>query len=88
MMRPYLIRLGDWLSAGFNVLVLNGSTDESTSGRAYREAVINDKRHWLMLLQAIDALFALYEQEHCRKAYLADLERCRARLADAPAALQ
>jgi hypothetical protein len=75
--RPRLIRLGDWLSAGLNVLAFDGDNDESTSGRAYRESL---QGRWLRRRRLIDALFSPWEREHCRKAYWADLDRARLRL--------
>jgi len=71
MSRPsYLIRVGDALSQFGNVLLLNGDANESISGRAHREG-------WQRTERIINRLLAWLEPDHCRTAYLADLERAR-----------
>lgn len=71
MLRPsYLIRAGDALSQLVNVLLLNGDANESISGRAHREG-------WKRAERTINRLLAWLEPDHCRAAYLADLERAR-----------
>jgi hypothetical protein len=77
MMRSRWLRLGDWLSQGWNVLRHNGKPDESTSGRAYREGVLEGNPKWLKRMKRIDRLFHRWEVEHCKNAYFADLQRAK-----------
>lgn len=69
-LRPnYLIRAGDALSQLANVVLLNGdANEESISGRSHREG-------WKLAELVINWLFSPLEKDHCRLAYLADLER-------------
>jgi hypothetical protein len=77
--RPYLIRVGDWLSAGLNTLLLGGTPDESTSGRSWREGELEGNPVWQRRRQRIDWLI-WWEDDHCRRAYEADLQRARVRV--------
>lgn len=73
--RPWIQRLGDATSQFFNVLLLNGMTDESISGRTWR-GVNRNKRSWKTLHPVIEALFWFIDRgEHCRLAYEQDIER-------------
>lgn len=74
-MTSRLNRLGDAISQFGNVLLFNGDPNYSISGEAYRK-----KREWLRRL--IDALFARWEAEHCRTAYLNDVQKARALVVD------
>jgi hypothetical protein len=78
--RPYLIRIGDWLSAGLNTLLLGGTPDESTSGRSWREGDLAGDPTWQRRRRRIDWLLSWYEADHCRRAYEADLARARERV--------
>lgn len=80
--RPRWVRIGDWLSAGWNVLIHNGESGESTSGRSYREGALEDSPEWLKRMQRIDRVFSALkiETEHCRRAHEADIERAAGRL--------
>lgn len=49
-----------------NVLLLGGHSNESISGRCYREG-------WTTAMKVIDAIF-FWQPQHCEKAYLRDLE--------------
>lgn len=77
--RHYIIRALDLASQALNTLLLNGSPDESTSGRAYREAVLQARRRWRLAYRFINGLF-FWEQNHCADAYRVDLTRAQARL--------
>jgi hypothetical protein len=79
MRRPYLIRVGDWMSAGLNTLLLGGAPDESTSGRSWREGELEGNPVWQRRRERIDWLI-WWEADHCRRAYAADLERARVRV--------
>lgn len=78
--RPYLVRVGDLASQALNTILLGGTPDESTSGRSYRQGVLQGHKGWSQMRKLVDWLFSGYEQEHCKKAYEADLERARRRL--------
>ena len=78
--RPYLVRVGDLSSQALNTVLLGGSPDESTSGRSYRQGVLQGHKGWSLMRKFVDGLFSVYEQDHCKKAYRADLERARFRL--------
>ena len=72
---PYLVRLGDALSQLANVLLLNGDANESISGRAHRQG-------WTTTERLIDAIFAPWELQHCRIAYLMDVARAKKLIED------
>ncbi|WP_036590443.1 hypothetical protein [Oceanospirillum maris] len=78
--RPYLVRVGDLASQALNTILLGGTPDESTSGRSYREGVLGGHKGWSQMRKIVDWLFSVYEEDHCKKAYHADLERARARI--------
>lgn len=77
--RPYLVRVGDLLSQAVNTALLLGATDESCSGRAYREGVLLGCPRWRRDYRFINALF-FWQADHCRGAYEADNQRSRLRL--------
>lgn len=68
-----MIRALDACSQLLNVVVLGGDANESLSGRAYRQG-------WTEIEAAINAL-VFWEQDHCRRAFEADLERARVLIA-------
>lgn len=78
--RPYLVRVGDLVSQALNTIVFNGTPDESTSGRSYRQGVLGGHKGWSRMRRFVDGLFSIYEQDHCKKAYEADLERAKLRI--------
>lgn len=78
--RPYLVRVGDLASQALNTILLGGTPDESTSGRSYRQGVLQGHKGWAWMRKLVDWLFSGYEQEHCKKAYQADLERAKLRI--------
>jgi hypothetical protein len=73
-----IIAIGDALSQLCNVAFLPrlNETDpnESISGRSYRQG-------WTTAQKVIDALFYVFEKEHCKKSYEADVERAKSLLA-------
>jgi hypothetical protein len=71
-----LHRLFDALSQALNVLVFNGEANNSISGDAYR---LGRKR----LERFIDGLFSRFEDNHCLKSYLNDVDAARRLLEDA-----
>lgn len=73
-MTARLVKIGDALSQLLNVAFLPAHHDtnpnESISGRAHRCG-------WRRTERLIDWLFSPFEREHCRRAYLNDVERAR-----------
>lgn len=55
----------------FNAL-LGGWADETLSARSYRNS--GKKRRWMMIKNAIDALF-FWQPNHCFESYLSEMER-------------
>lgn len=78
--RPWLMKVGDLASQALNTIVFNGSPDESTSGRSYRQGELQGHKGWARMRRFVDGLFSPYEQDHCKKAYEGDLERARRRV--------
>lgn len=72
-----VIRLGDWLSAGVNSLILDGCVDESISGRTYRMAIFEQNPKWAKVKIVVDGIwYCIFRQEnHCMDAYVKDLVR-------------
>lgn len=71
-LRPaWWVRLGDALSQGINVFLLDGDANESVSGRSHREGWSSER--W------IDAVLG---RGHCKDAYRADVERARRIVSD------
>lgn len=69
----YCIRVGDGISQLINVVFfLSQNPNESLSGRSYRE---KHKPFWGKMMLVLNAVFWVFEREHCRKAYEADLDR-------------
>ena len=80
--RPYLQRVGDGLSQFLNVILLNGMTDESISGRCWRNVALKEhpKLRWLFLYGCAELLmYPVDKWRHCELAYLQDVERSRVR---------
>lgn len=75
-MTSRLIRLGDAVSQLGNVLLFNGDPNYSISGEAWRKG-----RH--RLRRVIDWLFSPFEADHCRSAYLNDVQKARALVVEA-----
>ena len=63
-------RLFDATSQWLNVLLLDGDANESISGRSYRQG-------WRTAERVVNWCFSWLEADHCRLAYLADVERAR-----------
>lgn len=81
--RPYLVRVGDLSSQALNTILLGGDPDESISGRSYRQGALEGHKGWALMRKFVDVLFSVYEQDHCKKAYQADLERAKLRIQNA-----
>jgi len=59
------------LSQTLNVLIYNGSPDETVSGRSYREGSAGNQV-WERRRKVIDRLF-FWEKNHCRQSHLKDV---------------
>lgn len=76
--RPYIFRFLDCFTQTFNTWILNGSPDESTSGRAYFRQFYKPTKFWRVMYKIINTIFFL-EEDHCKDAYLKDLKRSKIR---------
>ena len=67
---PRYIKVGDAISQLLNVSLLSRhkytNANESISGRCHRCG-------WKCAEKVINALFYVFEKDHCRKAYIADI---------------
>lgn len=69
----YCIRVGDGVSQLINVVFfLSQNPNESLSGRSYRE---KHKPFWGKMMLVLDAVFWVFEREHCKTSHEADLDR-------------
>jgi hypothetical protein len=72
-----LLAIGDAFSQFCNVAFLprlhETDANESISGRSYRQG-------WTKTQKTIDALFYVFERDHCKKSYEADIERAKSLL--------
>ena len=74
--KSYLIHVGDATSQWVNVVfLLSQNPNESISGRSWR--LRKNHTGWGYAKKAIDFLLSWMEDDHCYKAYQADLERAR-----------
>ena len=71
---PRYIKVGDAISQLINVSLLSRhkytNANESISGRCHRCG-------WKRSEKVINALFYVFEKDHCRKAYIADISRAK-----------
>ena len=71
---PRYIKVGDAISQLLNVSLLSRhkytNANESISGRCHRCV-------WKRAEKVINALFYVFEKDHCRKAYIADINRAK-----------
>lgn len=67
-------RLATLASQIVNVLWFDGNEDETVSGRAYREGVLNNNPEWLARRDRIDAQWFKWfgEPNHCEKSHMID----------------
>lgn len=71
----YFIRIGDAMSQLINVVFFwSMNPNESISGRAYR---LSEDPLWGALRVAIDFIASPLEEDHCQKAWAADIERAQ-----------
>lgn len=67
-----LLRLAALASQAVNVIIANGSPDETVSGRAYRRGSLGGDPGWLRVKIIIDKVF-FFQKEHCRKSHEMDV---------------
>lgn len=79
---PRWLRLAAWLSAGVNLMLFNGSPDETLSGRAHRQGVLQrpPSRRWAAWARWINRIF-FWQADHCRESHEQDVAFARAILA-------
>ena len=80
--RTYLQRLGDAISQFVNVALLNGMTDESISGRCWRNVMLHEdpKFRWeLLFFTAEFLMYPIDKGQHCKLAYQQDIARSQQR---------
>jgi len=71
--RPWWVSVGDALSQLVNATILMGHSNESVSGRCYREVVFNRKQGaWRFFYDTINSI-AFLQDNHCREAYSNDV---------------
>lgn len=66
MKKSYFKRILILITALFNVLILNGSEDHTTSGRVGYKAKTTNKKRWLLAEKVINTIF-WFDKDHCRK---------------------
>lgn len=70
---PRILKIGDAISQLINVTFLPNhkktNANESVSGRCYR-------MQWKKSQKFIDFIFSVWEEDHCKKSYEKDLQRC------------
>jgi hypothetical protein len=67
-MGTYLMKIGDSFSQLLNVIFLNGSANESLSGRAWRT-----KSVWYKVIDFV----LWFDKDHCQTAHLNDIRYAR-----------
>jgi hypothetical protein len=77
--RSRLVRLCTIASQIGNVVLFDGSPDETISGRSWREGVLGGDPVWTRRAALIDRLFR--DPNHCRKSHLLDVAFARLILA-------
>ena len=74
---PYLARLWSIISRFFNVLLLNGSPNESISSRCYRVIRMqgSDSIQWRIYAWCANKMF-FWQENHIKKAYFYNIAFC------------
>jgi|GEM_PF-1739223 len=75
-----LLRLSAWLSQGGNVVLFNGSPDETVSGRAYRQGVLQLNPKWASRRRLINRVF-FWQTDHCKISHQQDVKMAKAIMA-------
>ena len=66
-----LLRLAALGSQLINVVLFDGSPDETVSGRSYRQGVIQGDAKWCRRRQWIEKVF-FWDDDHCKKSHEQD----------------
>lgn len=66
-----LLKLAALGSQLINVLVFDGSPDETVSGRAYRQGILQGDAKWAQRRKIINRLF-FWDDDHCLKSHSQD----------------
>lgn len=66
-----LLRLLALGSQFLNVVIFNGSPDETVSGRSYRQGVLQGCAKWSRQRQWINKVF-FWDEDHCKKSHEQD----------------
>jgi hypothetical protein len=77
---PWLWRFAAWLSQGANLILFNGSPDETCSGRSFRLGTLYGNPKWLARQKRIDRIFG---EGHCAASHEDDVRFAREILAAA-----
>ena len=72
-----LVRLAALASQLLNVVIFNGSPDETVSGRAYRQGGLQGDARWDNLRKLINKAF-FWQPDHCRKSHQQDVRMAKA----------
>ncbi|UYV20958.1 hypothetical protein K1Y77_17215 (plasmid) [Halomonas qaidamensis] len=72
-----MLRLAALGSQLVNVIAFDGSPDETVSGRAYRQGVLQGCAKWERRRRWINRAF-WWQTDHCRGSHLQDLRMARA----------
>lgn len=72
-MKSRLLKLFALLSQAMQVIIFNGSPDETISGRAYRQGYLLGDRRWLKSRNLINRVF-FWQPDHCRASHKKDVE--------------
>lgn len=70
--RSKALRLATLASQAGNVVLFDGSEDETISGRAYRLGVLGGCPVWARRAEFIDRVF-WFDPDHCRKSHEVDI---------------
>lgn len=76
-----LLRLAALGSQLLNVILFDGSPDETISGRSYRQGVLKAHEGWDRARRIINKLF-FWQEDHCRLSHEQDLRFARTILSD------
>lgn len=73
--RPWWVSSGDAFSQWINATFLKGHSNESVSGRCWREVTYNHRKgFWLFMHDTINSFAILFgDFDHCKKAYDSDV---------------
>jgi hypothetical protein len=68
----WLYRLAAAISQIGNVIIFNGSPDETISGRAYRRGVLENSHKWKIYYNIVNKIF-FFQDDHCKTSHEEDV---------------